>query len=226
MINRFASRAATLDALADQIASDLRDAIASRGRASLSVPGGTTPKPLFERLREVDLEWAKVDILLNDERFVPETSDRSNTRLIKETLLQSKASAANYIPMVADAERPEDVLSGLAPAIDAILPLDVLLLGMGGDMHTASLFPEADLLDQALSDDAPILLPMRAAGAGEPRITLSAPVLKKARHSYVLIFGDDKMTALNRALEDGPEAKAPIRVVLKTENPAQVYWAE
>ena len=92
---------------------------------------------------------------------------------------------------------------------------------MGGDMHTASLFPGADLLEKSLADDAPTLLPMRAAGAGEPRITLTAPVLKAAKHIHVLIMGEEKRTALEAAMKLN-EIDAPIKAVLEN---ASVHWA-
>lgn len=209
-------------ALADQIASELREAIEAKGRATLSVPGGTTPGPIFDTLSGVDLDWSKVAVMLNDERWVDETSPRSNTRLLRERLLKDRAAEAVLVPLYADAPRPEDKMDALAEGIAAHLPIDVLLLGMGADMHTASLFPGADRLAEALSDDAPILLPMRAEAAGEPRITLSAPVLRDAMHIHILITGAEKRAAIERA-ETLPVEEAPVGAVLAN---ATVHWAE
>ncbi|MBN2741782.1 MAG: 6-phosphogluconolactonase [Rhodobacteraceae bacterium] len=208
--------------LADRIASQLREAIRNDGHATFSVPGGTTPGPIFDTLSAVDLEWDKVAVLLNDERWVDETSPRSNTRLIRERLLTGRAAAAMLVPLYADAPRPEDKLNELAQGIAPHLPISVLLLGMGADMHTASLFPGADRLDEALSDDAPIVLAMRAEAAGEPRITLSAPVLRDAMHIHILITGAEKRAAIEAA-QSLPETQAPVRAVLKN---ATVHWAE
>jgi 6-phosphogluconolactonase len=208
--------------LADRIASQLREAIRNGGHATLSVPGGTTPGPIFDTLSAVDLEWDKVAVLLNDERWVDETSPRSNTRLIRERLLTGRAAAATLVPLYADAPRPEDRMDALEAGIEPHLPISVLLLGMGNDMHTASLFPGADRLDEALSDDAPILLPMRAEAAGEPRITLSARVLRDAMHIHILITGAEKRAAIEVA-QTLPEIQAPVRAVLKN---ATVHWAE
>lgn len=208
--------------LADRIASELRAALAQNGRATLSVPGGTTPGPIFDILSGLDLDWANVAVMLNDERWVPEDSPRSNTRLLRERLLRDKAAAATLVPLYADAPRPEDLMDALAEGITPHLPIDVLLLGMGADMHTASLFPGADRLEEALSDDAPILLPMRAEAAGEPRITLSAPILRDAMNIHILITGSEKRAALERA-EHLPETEAPVRALLKS---ATIHWAD
>ena len=207
--------------LADQLASDLGAQLRLNDRASLSVPGGTTPGPVFDVLSGVGLDWDRVTVFPNDERWVPETSERSNGRLLKQRLLTGKAAAATFLPLYAEAERPEDAIDELAEAIEPHLPISVLLLGMGADMHTASLFPGADRLAEALAPDAPVLLPMRAAGAGEPRVTLSARVLRDAMAIHVLITGAEKRAALERAMDLTPQ-EAPIRAVL---DDATVHWA-
>ncbi|MDG1532564.1 MAG: 6-phosphogluconolactonase [Paracoccaceae bacterium] len=217
----YPNRETLIASLSDIVTAELGHAIEKNGAASLSVPGGTTPGPMFDRLNQSDLEWSKVAILLNDERWVPETSPRSNTALLRARLIQNKAAVAQFIPLYADAETPEEGLVALSVGVEAVLPLDVLVLGMGGDMHTASLFPGADLLEKSLADDAPTLLPMRAAGAGEPRITLTAPVLKAAKHIHVLIMGEEKRTALEAAMKLN-EIDAPIKAVLEN---ASVHWA-
>ena len=208
--------------LANVIAGQLADFLRREGRASLCVPGGTTPGPIFDTLSGVDLDWAKVAVFLNDERWVGEESPRSNTRLLRERLLRGKAAAASLIPLYAAADVPEGKLDDLAEGLRPHLPISVLLLGMGADMHTASLFPGADRLAEGLAPDAPILLPMRAEAAGEPRITLTAPVLKGAMKIHILITGQEKRDALERALTLSPE-EAPVRAVLDN---ATVHWAE
>jgi 6-phosphogluconolactonase len=208
--------------LADLIAGQLADFLRRDGRATLSVPGGTTPGPIFDTLSGVDLDWANVAVVLNDERWVPESSDRSNTRLLRQRLLRGHAARARLIPLYAPAETPEEMLPALEDGLRPHLPISVLLLGMGADMHTASLFPGADRLDEALSPTAPLLLPMRAVAAGEPRLTLTAPVLKAAFHAHVLITGAEKRAALEKAMTLPPH-QAPIRAVLDT---ATVHWAD
>lgn len=209
--------------LADVIASELRSALDHEDTVTLAVPGGTTPGPIFDALSAVHMDWERVNVVLTDERWVPETSDRSNTRLIRERLLTGQAAAARYIPLYADTPEPEASMDALSEQVRQVLPINVLLLGMGADMHTASLFPGADRLEDALANDAPALMPMRAPGAPEPRITLTAPVLKGALSTHVLITGAEKRAAVEKAHSLHDPLKAPISVVL---GEATVHWAE
>ncbi|WP_425090423.1 6-phosphogluconolactonase [Tropicimonas sp. S265A] len=207
--------------LADRIAGELKETLLTHDRASLCVPGGTTPGPVFDILSDVDLSWDRIDVLLNDERWVPETSERSNTALLRRRLLTGRARAAHLVPLYADAPTPEDALDDLSTGVEAALPLSVLLLGMGTDMHTASLFPGADQLAEALSPSAPVLLAMRAPGAPEPRVTLTARVLRAALKAHLLIVGDTKRDALEKARRISP-TEAPVAAVL---GDAVVHWA-
>ncbi|MDO9524497.1 MAG: 6-phosphogluconolactonase [Gemmobacter sp.] len=209
-------------ALANKIAGELGEFLRRDSKASLSVPGGNTPGPLFDLLAGVDLEWANVSVFLNDERWVSEDSPRSNTRLLRERLLVGHAAKAKLVPLRADTATPEKALDRLATGVSAHLPISVLLLGMGEDFHIASLFPGGDRLSDALAKDAPVLMAMRAPGAGEPRVTLTAPVLAGAMHTHVLILGKAKRDALERAKGLTPDL-APVQVVLDN---ATVHWAE
>ena len=208
--------------LANKLAGDLRSILTHEDRVVLAVPGGTSPGPVFDVLCAADLDWSRVDVMLTDERWVPEDSERSNTRLIRERLLVDRAAKARWLPLYIPAHEPEEVLAELETQIAGELPLAVVLLGMGADMHTASIFPGADQLDEALAQDAPVLLAMRAPGAPEPRITLSARVLNEAMRKHVLIFGPEKRAALENAHGKRPE-EAPINAVLRD---ATVHWAE
>jgi 6-phosphogluconolactonase len=142
--------------------------------------------------------------------------------LLKEHLLRDKAAAAQLVPLYAEAATPEEQLEALSEGLAPHLPITVLLLGMGADMHTASLFPGADLLAQALAPNAPVLMALRADAAGEPRITLTAPALAGAQNIHILITGSEKREALARATQL-PALEAPVRVVLDN---ATVHWAE
>jgi 6-phosphogluconolactonase len=208
--------------LANTIAGQLAAFLRREGKATLSVPGGTTPGPIFDTLSGVDIDWASVAVVLNDERWVPESSERSNTRLVRERLLRGRAAQARLVPLYAPADAPEEMLQALEDGLKPHLPISVLLLGMGADMHTASLFPGADRLEEALSASAPLVLPMRSEAAGEPRITLTAPVLREAFNIHILITGQEKRDALERAMTLTP-MEAPVRAVLDN---ATVHWAE
>ncbi|WP_370285114.1 6-phosphogluconolactonase [Pseudooceanicola nanhaiensis] len=208
--------------LSDRLASELGSALRHKERVTFAVPGGTSPGPIFDALTAVRLDWDRVDVVLTDERWVPESAERSNTRLVRERLLQGHAAAATLLPLVADTPTPEEALEGLSEGLLPHLPIDVLVLGMGADMHTASLFPGADRLEAALAADAPALMAMRAPGAPEPRITLTAPVLRGAISIHVVITGAEKRAALERAAGMTP-AEAPVATVLVE---AVVHWAE
>jgi 6-phosphogluconolactonase len=207
--------------LCDKLASDLGNALRQNDRASLCVPGGTTPGPVFDILSDLKLDWDRVTVFLNDERWVPEDHERSNAALVRRRLLTGRAAAATFVPLYADTPEPEAAMERLATALSPHLPISVLLLGMGADMHTASLFPGADRLAEALAPDAPILLPMRAEAAGEPRVTLTARVLNDAMAIHLMITGEDKLAALRRA-ETLPVEEAPVKAVLAN---ATVHWA-
>jgi 6-phosphogluconolactonase len=207
--------------LADTLASELETSLLGNDFASLAVPGGTTPGPIFDSLCAVDLDWSRVRVMLTDERWVPETSERSNTRLLRERLLVNHAAAATYVPLYADAETPEEKLPELSEALSPLMPISVMLLGMGADMHTASIFPGADQLDLALHGNEN-LVAMRAPGAPEPRITLSAKVLKSAISRHIVIVGAEKREALEKARHLSPE-EAPVTAIL---NGSIIHWAE
>ena len=224
----FDTGAELVKALADKIANHLRGAIAERGRATLAVSGGRTPTELFDTLAKLPLAWEKVTVTLCDERWVPEADARSNTALVREHLLQGEAAQATFMPLTTDAATPEAALPMIrAQAASLPLPLDVVLLGMGGDGHTASWFPDGDHLAEALDlDGRDRVVSMRAPAAAEARITLTAPVLATAAHIYLHIEGNNKRGVLCGAMEEGPETEMPIRAVLRRAHKRlQVYWS-
>ncbi len=207
--------------VAQRLAGELRQALASGEGASVAVSGGTTPGPIFDSLSGADLDWSRIAVLLTDERWLPEDSPRSNTRLVRQRLLVGPAAAARFLPLHADTETPEEGVALLAPAIAEVLPLTTCLLGMGEDMHTASLFPGADTLQEALTGDA-ILVPVRAPAVPEARVTLSAAVLGGALARHLVLLGPAKREALERARTLPPE-EAPVAALLKG---TVVHWAE
>lgn len=211
----YPDRDTLMRSLAELVADQLRAAHATKHRASLAVPGGTTPGPFLTALSRADLVWSEIDVIPTDERQVSELSHRSNARLIRETLLVDAAADARFIPLQDGARR-----------VEPILPLDVLVLGMGADMHTASLFPGAPELRAALAEGAPALMEITPPDQPERRITLTGPAIASASVIHVLITGSDKLAALATALEDGPALVAPIRVALTAPCPVTIHYAD
>jgi 6-phosphogluconolactonase len=209
----FAARETLAETLARDVAEELERVIEARGRATLAVSGGSTPKLFFEKLSEADIPWSRVSITLVDERQVPESSERSNARLVRTHLLQNRAAAARFIPLVDN------------PEAEKVGAFDVAVLGMGSDGHTASFFPGGDRLSEALdAGSGKRLIAISAPGAGEPRLTFTLPVLTRAGRLALHIEGAEKKQVLKKALEDGPEEDMPVRAVLRSEAPVTLYW--
>jgi 6-phosphogluconolactonase len=209
----FTARDELAQSLARDVADELMRAIEAKGKATLAVSGGTTPKLFFDKLSEADLPWHRVTVTLVDERQVPDTSERSNARLVRDHLLKNRAQAARFVP-----------LYGNASAADTA-PFDVVVLGMGSDGHTASFFPGGDKLAEAIdTGSGKRLIEITAPGAGEPRITFTLPVIEQAGRLKLHIEGLDKRSVLDRALTDGPEEDMPVRAVLRSATPMTLYW--
>lgn len=207
--------------LANRIAGQLGQHLRMNDGASLCVPGGGTPAPVYDALSGSDIDWSRVTVFLNDERWVDGTHNRSNSRLLHRHLLRDRAQAARYIDLYTGDAEPEDAAPDLSRRIAAELPITVLVLGMGNDMHTASLFPGLPSTAAALAGDAPAVMAVHGAG-DEPRITLTAPALKKSINAHLLITGPEKREALDRA-RNLPPLDAPIRAFL---NDLTVHWTE
>ncbi|MEL7091007.1 MAG: 6-phosphogluconolactonase [Pseudomonadota bacterium] len=206
--------------LADALASELKNCLLVHPFASFVVPGGTTPGPIFDSLCAVGLDWDRVHIMLSDERWVPEGHARSNAGLIKSRLMVERASDAQFVPFYREGMTPEEAAPVLSEDLAGEMPISLLLLGMGEDMHTASLFPGAEGLADMLAADAPLVVPVSVAGQ-EPRISFSGAALAGAMSKHLVIFGDAKRAALEAAR--GMDAvDAPVRAVL---DGMTVHWA-
>lgn len=216
------------EALAKAVASALTAGIATRGRASIAVSGGSTPKAFFKALSAEALDWSKVTVTLVDERFVPPDSDRSNEKLVRDNLLVGAAAAADFQPLYYPSPSAEESAATATKKTAGIgNPFDVAILGMGGDGHTASFFPGGSRLAEALASDTPRgVMTMQADGAGEPRLTYTFTSLADARLLVLHIEGAAKKTVLETAEGDGPEEDMPIRAILRrASSPLAIYWA-
>lgn len=217
----YADREMAAIGLADIMASTLRRALETTDHVSLAVPGGTTPGPIFDVLCAAELDWERVTVLLTDERWVPDTHERSNAGLIRTRLLQGPAAKATFFPFYKEGLTVGEASAVLSNDLKHLFPLSLVLLGMGADMHTASLFPGASGLEDAMRADAQAVCAIATESQPDPRITLSAPVLNAAVEKHLVIFGDEKRKALGNAMNCAPQ-EAPISAVITG---GTVHWA-
>jgi 6-phosphogluconolactonase len=220
-INEYADRDMAVMNVAHAVSSDLRKCLLSHEFASFAVPGGTTPGPVFDALSAVELDWSRVHVMLTDERWVPEGHERSNAGLVKARLLTGFAAAASFISFYREGLTAREAAPEVARALKGEVPISVLMLGMGNDMHTASLFPGAQGLSEAMGRHAPLVCAIDAPGQPEMRMTLSAQALDGAMDKHLVIFGEDKKAALQKA-KSLPPMQAPIAAVM---DEGTVHWA-
>ena len=217
------------DAVAGDIQFVIESALDARGSAVLALAGGNTPRAAYGKLAKAKLDWKKVTIIPGDDRIVALGDPLSNVTMLGKAFIPT---GARVIPLIS--EKAADYRAA-GRAADARLkdlhwPLDLVLLGVGGDGHTASIFPGPDY-DEALSgprerralgvmpdplpDEAPV-----------PRVTLSRAAIVSARAVTIAITGQDKREVLERAIDQGPSSSYPIgRVLADVELPVDVHWA-
>lgn len=220
--------------LARHIARRLREAITKRGHAVLAVSGGKSPVAMFEQLRQQPLEWAHVSVLLVDERCVPHDHADSNTALVRTHLLQGAAQAASFVPFFVrlPATLDDEALKALADQANHRLaaqpwPMDVAVLGMGEDGHTASIFPGAPGLARALNGSGPVTWqrPSAASKAPHARLTLTLPALLATREIALSITGASKLAVYQQASLAADES-LPVSLVLNQHlTPVSVWLA-
>lgn len=220
--NAYADRDMAIMNIAHAVTSDLRKALLRHDTVSFAVPGGTTPGPIFDAMTAVEIDWGRIRVMLTDERWVPEGHERSNGGLVRSRLLTGHAAAASFVPFFREGMSAQEAAPEVSKALAGDMPISVLMLGMGADMHTASLFPGAVGLTAAMARNAPILCAIEAEGQPEMRITLSAQALDGAMDKHLVIFGAEKKAAFERARSLPPE-EAPIAAVMSE---GTVHWAE
>ena len=217
---------ALAQALAVEVAQTLAAALAFRGRASLAVSGGSTPRAFFDALSLEAFDWRGVDIVLTDERWVEAGSPRANSTLLRGHLLQNAATAARFVDLKTSSATPEEGLAEAQALFETVsLPLAVVVLGMGEDGHTASFFPQGDRLAEALRPSLDHKLEfMHAPQCDEPRLTLTFPVLAEAGRRFLHIEGAKKRETFLRAEKSGRIEDMPIRAFLRDGRPLEVFW--
>lgn len=225
--HEFPDRLTLAGALAGDIAARLAAATEQQGEAVLVLSGGNTPGLFFDALSRERIDWRKVTVTLADERFVPPDHPRSNERLVRERLLQGNAADGRFLPLHVEGVDAAEAARLASARIEALpQPFPAVLLGMGLDGHTASIFPEADNLAQLLDPDAAPVLPVRAAAAGEPRLSLSLAWLLKASHIVLHIEGAEKKALLEQILSGRVSPEPPVGAIFRQATiPVQVYWA-
>jgi 6-phosphogluconolactonase len=213
--------------LAAQIAATLDAAIAARGLASLVVSGGKTPIKLFQILRTQPLDWSRVCIALGDERWVDPSDPASNEKMVREQLLVDRARDARFLGLKNGAPSPDlGAVSAWETFARVPRPFDTVLLGMGDDGHTASLFPHSPNLKSALNPAAAAgCVGMQSPTAPQARLSLNLSALLDSRRIGILIAGADKWRTYLQAKAPGPEEEMPIRTVLRQQRvPVDVIW--
>lgn len=218
--------------LAQDIAHRLDDAIQTRGAAVLSVSGGKSPVPLFQALRVINIDWSRVRVTLVDERCVPCSHPDSNALLVQTHLQQGLAAQAQLVRMVTtqigSLELPQTLAQSAADALLDAGKADVLVLGMGADGHTASLFPGAPNLAEALDLNnhqacVAIELAHPPANAPYPRITQTLAQVLSARHIALPVTGTDKLNTLEQAWKV-MSPKLPVSYVLNQNQTPVALW--
>lgn len=228
----FEQRDTLFAALLELSETTLRQAIEARQSATLLLSGGGTPAPLYQALSEVDLEWGAVKAALVDERWVEPGHKASNESFAKQALCCNKAAAVEFIGMKNTAVNPEQGLAETTARYSEMArPFTLTILGMGPDGHTASLFPNAEGLAQALDTSSPDILsairatPSAVTGEYTERMTLSLKGILDSELIVLIITGEEKLAVYRDALASKDVSSAPVAAVLQQDAPIKVFWA-
>jgi 6-phosphogluconolactonase len=223
-ITEFATRDALMQAAAKRMAAALEDGLNKRGSACIALSGGGTPAPAYRALADMPLDWPKITLALVDERFVPPDDPASNEGLVRRELKAAVDAGAQFRAMYSPPS--VDHAADAAERIYAPLRIDIALMGMGGDGHTASWFPGAAKLGEALDLDNPrtvMALTAAQADGSTERLTLTRSAFTRIESVVLLITGADKRARLEAALAGD---YAPVAALFSPALPEpEVLWA-
>ncbi|MCW8877811.1 MAG: 6-phosphogluconolactonase [Kangiellaceae bacterium] len=228
----FRSREALHHSLLENTKYQLEKAIQSNGEASFMVSGGSTPKALYQSLATSEIAWHQITVGMVDERWVDRHSEASNEKFIRINLLNNKAAKSRFVNMKIENQCVQQAEFNVNQNYSQLnKPFDLTILGMGNDGHTASLFPYADGIEEALKNESKLCSAISAkrskvTGEFTERMTLTAPAINRSRLIKLLITGKDKLDTYNRALAGDDIIEMPVRAILnQKQTPIVVYWA-
>ncbi|MDT0594029.1 6-phosphogluconolactonase [Glaciecola petra] len=226
MFNKYTNADNLNTSFANKILAKLRRGIEDNGVATMAVSGGSTPKPLFDLLANKSFDWTNVIVTLVDERWVDSQHADSNEKLVKENLLVEQAAAAKFVSLTADYDSPYDAENEISQRIDDIADeFDVLVLGMGEDGHTASLFPCSEQIDAGLDLERELsAIATQPTTASHLRMSMSLAKIIKAKNIYLHLVGDKKLAVLEDALANYDAKQKPIKAVCD-EAQVSLMWA-
>ena len=220
----FDSRAAASVAAADCIAEHLSARLDLDTKAAFVVGGGTTPGACFASLSARKLDWKNITIALSDERWVAPDHADSNEGLIEGELRTNAAASANVLSIYQTSTTVEERCLALQADYPA-LGFACAMVGMGGDGHFASLFPDATNLGDGLrSDNERLYMPVRTAASPHPRVSMTLAALLRSDEIILLFFGDEKRAVFEAAL-GGDESYPVYHLLQQSDTPVRVYWA-
>lgn len=218
----FHSADALAQALAADVATRLTAALLHKPSASLVVSGGATPYPFFAALKQKQLPWQRIHMLLTDERCVPTDHADSNEAMLRARLLTTESPFVSLAPRAG--ESSQQAIARITPSVLALAPFDVLVLGMGIDSHVASLFPGNPAI--ADTSNAALLAVEDAPKPPAKRISMAPQTILNAQHLVVHVTGDGKKTMIEEAMASGDVIRYPIAAfLLQQKTPVTVYWA-
>ncbi|HSG62198.1 MAG TPA: 6-phosphogluconolactonase [Pseudomonadales bacterium] len=227
----FESREALIEALTERCQQRLSDCVSQHGGAAFYVSGGSTPELVYKALSEKAMPWANIHIAMVDERWVDIDHARSNEAFLNRCLRIHAARQAPFVGMKNSATTPHDGWQVCEDHFQAIPQKQgICILGMGGDGHTASFFPHAEGLDNALQSSS-LVAPLTAhhsevTGDEVDRMTMTLSAIQQAGDIVLLITGQDKLDVYRAALASDDVAQMPVRAVLQqSTTPVHIFWA-